>query len=137
VGFAFIGARCAIIVPTLLMTYTSLLGCVGALGIGLDMILLVALLITPGLITDYALHMAHDVRNAEAVLASAATSVLSLVPFVGVAVASVRHFMVLYILMILIGCVWTIALIYPVHRYSLASTDEPVDKGEASGFVIE
>ena len=142
VGFAFIGARCAIIVPTLLMTYSSLLGCVGALGIGLDMILLVALLITPGLITDYALHMSHDVRNAEAVMASAATSVLSLVPFVGVAVASVRNFMLLYILMIAFGCVWTIALIYPVHRYTIAATTDeaeegPKEGGERTGFVIE
>ena len=138
VGFSFIGARCAIIVPTLFMTYASLLGCVNVLGFGLDMILLVALLITPGLITDYALHMAHDVRNAEAVLASAATSVLSLVPFASVAVASVRHFMLLYILMIGVGCVWTIALIYPVHRYSVVAADaHAAEAAEGARFVID
>jgi hypothetical protein len=133
IGFAFIGRRCAVIVLLLTLTYASLLGAISMLGFDVDMIILVALLITPGLITDYALHMAHDVRNAEAVVVSALTSILSLVPFTTVAVVSIRNFMLLYILMIAFGCVWTIALLYPVHRYYQAVSDE----SEQAAFVIE
>ena len=80
------------------------------LAIEADIIVLVSLLVTPGIVTDYALHMAHDARNAFAVAMGAATSALSLLPFLTFPVSSVFHFMVVYVVMITSGCAFAVAL---------------------------
>ena len=111
VGMLMAGPRAILIAPALLFSYACLHAMVRLIGIPVDMIVIVCALVTPGILTDYALHLVHDSQNAFAVVFSAATSAASLVPFVTFPVESVRSFMLVYVVVIVCGCAITTAVV--------------------------
>lgn len=111
IGVVSVGRRCVLACVTLGLTATSILGAMRLVAFRVDMIVLVAFLVTPGIVTDYALHLAHDGSNGFAVCIGALTSISSLVPFVTVPVTGVRHFMIVYIIAIASGCIFSLSIV--------------------------
>ena len=111
VGVWLVGARALLAVPTLALSYMALHALVRLAGVPADMIVLVALLVTPGILTDYVLHLAHDPRNAAAVVFSAGTSAASLLPLANFPVESVRSFALVYVTILVAGGALTLAVV--------------------------
>lgn len=113
IAFVISSSKCKAIRTILVMplSYICVCGIMRITQIDLDMQIMVALIIAPGIIADYALHMVHNPLNSHATCMSAVTTVCSLIPFVFVEIPSMRNFAIVYISAVTCGAVWANVLI--------------------------
>lgn len=107
-ALAIAGVRGLRVVPVIVCSYAALAGFLNVFGISVDMIMMIAILVTPGFLTDYSLHLAHSRTNQSAVAFSALTTIASLATFWTVDVPSMAHFAMTYSLTICAGAVFSI-----------------------------
>jgi hypothetical protein len=125
-ALAIVRARGLLALASLGLSYAGTVGLLGALDLPVDLLLVAVLLIAPGIVVDFTMHLLFQEDAGGAVLASAATSVASALPYALMPVESVREFVVVYCLFVVLGAVHAFALV-SLHRlvaYERVAGDE-------------
>jgi hypothetical protein len=97
------GRRGVLALVALLITYVGVAMFISSFKIVIDLMVIAVLLIAPGVVIDYSIHLIHDPSANYAVFLSALTSVVSMCPFASTSVQGIRNFSGLYIAFIGIG----------------------------------
>ena len=110
----------------LALSYGGGVAVIGAMRLPIDMLLIAVMLIAPGLLVDFFMHLVVHRDAAFAVAASAATSIASALPYMGMGVESVRHFALVYCLFLALGMLHSFALVAAgdLIAYHAVATDE-------------
>lgn len=117
VGGVVLRGRGVLALLALALSYGGVVGVMSMSGIPIDMLLVAVMLIAPGLVVDYTLHLLFHRDATLAVLLSSASSVASALPYLAMPVEGIRHFVVVYALFLVLGV---------LHAFALTATTELV-----------
>lgn len=127
-GIAIMRGRGAFTIVTLFLSYGGAIGIISILHLSIDMLLVAVMLIAPGLIVDFSLHLMFHRNAIVPVLMSGITSIVSVVPYLWMRVESVRHFAFVYCLFIALGM---------VHAFALSATTTLVNYVPVGSVELE
>tara|TARA_B110000046_G_scaffold25053_2_gene24246 strand:- start:3022 stop:5433 length:2412 start_codon:yes stop_codon:yes gene_type:complete len=103
------GPRALAVLVSVLGTYALLLGTLALLRINVTFMVASCLIILPGLVVDFSLHLCFDLHTTRAVCFTAASSVGSMLPYLASPLQGVRSFAQVYVAAIAIGALAGIA----------------------------
>lgn len=117
IGGVVLRGRGILALLALALSYGGVVGVMSMSGIPIDMLLVAVMLIAPGLVVDYTLHLLFHRDATLAVLLSSASSVASALPYLAMPVEGIRYFVVVYALFLVLGV---------LHAFALTATTELV-----------
>jgi hypothetical protein len=77
--------------------------------------LVAVMLIAPGLIVDYTLHLAYNEDSSYAVFMSGVTSIFSAAPYIYNEIEGIRDFAIVYCTFLVLGMTHAFAFVYVSH----------------------
>lgn len=110
-AMAVVKGRGVIALLALAMSYGSAVVMISIMGIPIDMLLVAVMLVAPGLLVDFTMHLLVHRDASFAVLMSGVTSIVSVIPYTFMPVEGIRHFSWIYCLFIVLGMVHSFALV--------------------------
>lgn len=102
-GILISGRRGIATAAVLLYTYSGMAGIIQIMHVEIDMMVLIILFVSPGMIIDYTLHLGYNPKTAKPVLASYLSSVASAFPYTFSAVGGLRSFALVYMTFLTLG----------------------------------
>jgi predicted RND superfamily exporter protein len=114
-GLIIARSRGVLTLISLAFSYLSTIGVISSVNISVNMMLVAVMLIAPGLIVDYTLHLAYNEDSSYAVFMSGVTSIFSAAPYIYNEIEGIRDFAIVYCTFLVLGMTHAFAFVYVSH----------------------